>query len=453
MYSNCNDSQQGPIPRDASTMFDDPVPAKDRVTKDLWQTQAPTSQYARPSSDPLNFDRQEQRMGHGLFENVHPNPGRGCGWNVTDRRPLPPALAKRPNHMLNIDFKSLIGPPTITEQTMGNKVWQNDEQARRLAFSNTKMNSGSGALNTYSLFGPETIATGGGDPAFQGLSKTVYGYTFQGYGNASNRRVMPSNENKRREFIDKRTRLPDKAYAKPGGMYGQEQSRVGLMKLPKNSDIWEIPHRSMLPQTGAGPGLSAGPEFVVMKQQRRVGDGTIVAVGPPSTTIGDRPMYRDQIHTRTQNKQTLNLGYQVLSQGGRDYGDPWAMNEVIDTRDPKQQYTERAARPANPGFIGGLEFVGDVQKGLDGTLNGRIVPSDARHTKRVEWNDYQYQRFKVPEPLYGLQYNQQFPYMGDRRKTPPIEVSPDSAILAPYRSNPFAAPLNPFTRKTAGRVF
>ena len=415
-------------------------PAFTRAGKELWQSDAVESFYGRRENEAGNADRQEDRMGHGLFDTVEPNPGRNTGWILTDtRRPLPPALNKRPNHMLNIDFASIIGPPSHTGVTHGNQVWIH-EQSRRLASSNAKVNTGAGALDHFNLFGDAIATGGGGGTMVEGLpkEKTVYGYTWRGYGAGQRTRFLPTAENKRREVIDNRTRLGDKAYAKPGGMFGQEQSRLGLMQLPKNSDLYEIPWRSMLPSKSVAAGLPAAAENVVLSAQRRTGDGTVVLLGPAGVTTGERPIYRDQLHSKSDTKQILETGYAMHAGGRNSYGD-WSLNEADDTRYPAKQYTQFASRPGNPGFIGGMEFIADAQQAY------RTYPSGKKHTKRSEFNDWDFAtRFKIPTVSYALQFNQAFPYYGDRRKIPHIEVSPDSAILEPRRRNPFAIPLNPY---------
>jgi hypothetical protein len=138
-------------------------------------------------------------------------------------------------------------------------------------------------------------------------------------------------------------------------------------------------------------------------------------------------------------KQVLETGY-LLHSGGRDsYGD-WSLNENVDTRYPARAYTEQSSRPGNPGFVGGMEFIADVQNGT------RMAPSGRKHTKRTEFNDYEYYRFKQPTMTYALQYNQTYPWLGSRRQGPDVEMTPDSAILEARRNNPFAVPLNPYEK-------
>lgn len=426
-------------------MCPDP-PAMARTQLSMGEMDAVESFYALSKTDADNYDRQDEQMGHGLFDTVEPQGGRNTGWTLTDaRRPLPPALFKRPNSMLTIDHEKLIGPPAITGSPHGNQVWMR-EQVRRLAGTNAKVNSGRGALDHYSLF-PGSIATGGGEgTGVPGLPdpKTVFGYTWTGYHSGPMRRWMPTHENKRREMYDGRTRNPEHAYAKPGGMFGQEQARLGILKLPRNSDVYEIPWRSMLPSKSAAAGLPALPENVVLQQQRGLtatGDGTHVALGPPGPGhMGERPIYRDQLHQRVDSKQVIDTGW-LLNHGGRNtYGD-LSLNDAENTRYTARQYTTFSSRPANPGYIGGMEFVADVQRGT------RMVPSGRKKlTKRAQFSDYAYHRVKIPDATYAMQYNQQYGYFGDRRQVPQIEVSPDSAILEARRRNPFAVPLNPFEK-------
>jgi hypothetical protein len=378
------------------------------------------------------YPQQEQHMGHGLFNNVHPQMGKNTGWSLTSRRPLPPALFKRPNHMLNTDFESMIGPPAVTTSPFGNQVWLNQQQ-RRLSLANAKVHGPKGALDHFSLF-PEAIATGGG-----GAPGNVYGYTFKGYGNAGNVRWIPFANNKRKPCIDERTRLGDKAYAKPGGLFGQEVSQLGAVKLPKNGDIYEVPHRGMLPSKNPA-GMAAGPEDVVLNPMRRCDDDVSACwVGPKASAHGERPFHRDQTQQRVDTKQSVTTGY-LMYAGGRPYGDIH-LNGIQPPREGKKDQTQWAGRPPNPGYIGGLEYIGDAQLPIRNKAGG------ARWSKRQENIDYEFNRLKVPTVTYALQYNQQFPWKGDRRRNPEIRMSPDSAILAQYHRNPFSQPLNPYARK------
>lgn len=398
------------------------------------------TQYARPGTDLTveNAKSQECRMGSGImFKQVYPDVGKNTGWTLSDvRRPLPPALEKRPNCMLNTDFRDIIGPPGITGSPHGNQVWMN-EQGRVLAKFNSKINSGSGALNYYNLY-PDAIATGGGGGP---TNTTVYGFTFRGVGNVGKIRAMPTQQNYRHETVNLRTMNNDKAAAKPGSLFGQERAQLGITTLPSNCDIYEVPWRTMLPSKNPMGGLPAGPEDVIVRGMRRGWDDAYgyTYSGPKGPgKDGERQMSRGMEQDRIYTKQSITTGY-LMHGGGRPYGN-WENNDALDTRLATQEFTQLASRPPNPGYIGGLEFVGDTDKNI------RNLPAVPKHTKRTENMDYAYNRFKVPDKTYALQFNQQFPWFGDKRKGPEILDGPDSAILATYRKNPFAQPINPYER-------
>jgi hypothetical protein len=396
------------------------------------------TEYARHQTDPAYGPQLANRQGGNLFDHVVPQVGRNTGWNLADvRRPLPPYLEKRPNCMLNTDFQDLIGPPVITESgPYGNQVWMT-QRVRDYARENAKVNSGRGALDYYNLF-PNAIATGGGGGA---PGENVYGFTFKGVGNAGRVRAMPTAPNYRKEVIDNRTRLGDKAYAKPGSMAAQERSQLGLLQAPKNADLYEIPWRTMMPTSSGSASFPAGPENILIKEMRR-GDDTSyggVYMPPGGSTVGGQQFLRNQQHNRLDTKQSVHTGYN-MHMGGKPWGD-WSQNEALDTRLAKAEFTQFASRPPNPGFIGGMDFVADVNQPV------RNLPATPKHTLREENIDYEYNRFKVPTVTYALQYNQQFPYYGDRRKTPEVRMDTDSAILAPFHKNPFTQPLNPYMKK------
>lgn len=405
-------------------------------------TESPViSFYGRPQTDLAAGDQQQDRMGAGwpsqLYDTVHPSAHRGTGWSVTDRRPLPPALFKRPASKMNTRFADLHGPPLPTGNPHGNQVWIN-ERARQQVATDRKINSGRGALDYYNLF-PDAIATGGGgDPN----ESTWYGRTFTSY-HTGNKRTMPTHATQRREIVDNRTRNADKAYAKPGGMLGQEQSRLGLIATNKNADIYERTWRPMLPSKNVAAGLPAGPEEVVLRGSctQELANG-LPMVGPPGNTHGERPWYRGQKFVADNvRRQNVNIGF-TPSHGHKYTKGDWSVIDNTTSRPTNRQYTQFASRPSNPGYIGGLEQIGDVMQEC------RNTPSGVKYTSRQEWVDYNQSRFLTPDKpeVLRMQYNQDYGYMGDRRKMPEIELDVDSAILEPYRNNPFTQPLNPFDR-------